>query len=356
MPGYEVHAAKLVDVPAIRRAAEKGIILDSEMSYTRDLDISRSAVLSSVLLPQRGLCTLVGRTDKQTVAGQVRIKYADHLAQIVYIAPQHDAKTNSAAWLALLDAMAQESGRRGATMLTAEVDALSPLFEILRQTGFAVYARQEIWRRFEPLAALPKLPALTGVLADETDDDTLDIQLLYSNIVPRLVQPIAVPSPESAGMVYRRDGRVQAYIAVSQGKQGIYLMPFMHPDVLGREAAAIIAGVMARIERNERAPIYVCVRRYQDWLDDSLRDLGFISWAQQAVMVRHIAAGIRQTAFALPTQAALEGIPSPITSPFHQSSLDHSTGDGSSTHGTTNYRRHSRTEADSSAASSGQTR
>lgn len=355
MSGYEVHAAKLVNVPAIRRAAEKGIVLDSELSYTRHLDISRSAVISSVLLPQRGLYTLVGKADRQTVSGQVRIKDADHLAKIVYIAPQCEAEANNTAWLALLDAMAQEAGRRGATMLTAEVDEISPLFEILRQTGFAVYARQEIWRCYTPLNMLPGLAALTGVLADETDDDTLDIQLLYSNIVPRLVQPIAVPSPESVGVVYRRDGRVQAYIAVSQGKQGIYLMPFMHPDVLGREAAAIIAGVMARIEKNERTPVYVCVRRYQDWLDDSLRDLGFESWTQQAVMVRHIAAGIRQPAFALPAQAALEGIPSTVTSPFHQSTLDHDTGDGSSTHGTTNYRRHSRTEADSSAAHSRQT-
>lgn len=88
MSGYEVHAAKLVDVPAIRRAAEKGIVLDSELSYTRHLDISRSAVISSVLLPQRGLYTLVGKADRQTVSGQVRIKDADHLAKIVYIAPQ----------------------------------------------------------------------------------------------------------------------------------------------------------------------------------------------------------------------------------------------------------------------------
>lgn len=337
MTTFDIHAAKLVDVPVVHRLAEKGTVLDSELCYTRALDHSRSAVLSSVLLPQRGLYTLVGRAERQAIVGQVRVKYADHLAQMVYLAPALEPVTDDSAWLALLDAMAHESGRRGAAMLTAEVDEVSPLFESMRHAGFAVYARQEIWRRAAPPANPPRLPPLSGDLADETDDDTLDIQLLYSNIVPRLVQPIAVPSSESAGMVYRRGGRVQAYVAVSQGRQGIYLMPFMHPDVLGREAAAIIEGVLARLDRAERTPVCVCVRRYQDWLADSLRELDFALWTQQAVMVRHIAASIRQPAFTLPARSALERMTAPVTSPFRQSRLDGESGENSPAHGTTNH-------------------
>lgn len=337
MTPCEIHSAKLVDVPVVHRLAEKGTVLDSELCYTRALDHSRSAVISSVLLPQRGLYTLVGRADRQAIVGQMRVKYADHLAQVVYLAPALEPVADDSAWLAMLDAMAHESGRRGATMLTAEVDEISPLFESMRHAGFAVYARQEIWRCAGVPGSPPRLPPLTGDLADETDDDTLDIQLLYDNIVPRLVQPIAVPSSESAGVVYRRDGRVQAYVAVSQGKHGIYLMPFIHPDVLGREAAAIIEGVLARIDRAERTPVCVCVRRYQDWLSDSLRDLDFALWTQQAVMVRHIAAVIRQPAFALPAKSALERMSAPVTSPFHQSSLDREAGDNSPAHGTPNH-------------------
>jgi hypothetical protein len=334
--GFDVHHATLVDLPTLRRMGEQSTVLESEILYTRSADLFRSGLISSVLLPSRSVYTLVGRSGRQTVAGQVRMKLADHLAQIVYVAPPLTEDDDDSAWLALFDAMVQEVGRRGATMLTAEVDEGSPLFMTMRQSNFAVYARQEIWRRVGTPPRVPRLTRLSGDLAAETDDDTMDIQLLYSNIVPRLVQPIAVPSSESEGVVYRRNGRVQAYIAVTKGRGGIYLMPFMHPDVLGREAASIIEGVMERMGRTERTPVYVCVRRYQDWLADSLRDLAFESVSQQAVMVRHIAAGIRQPSFALP-KGALEGIPTSVASPFRQSTLDPDHGERSSTHGTTNY-------------------
>jgi hypothetical protein len=340
MPGYEVHAATLVDVPLVRRLADKGMILDSELCYTRSVDGSRGGVLSSILLSQRaGVVTLVGKAEKQPVTGQFRVKVADHLAQIVYVAPYFDGEANDLAWLALLDAMSIEAGKRGATMLTAEVDEVSPLFVTMRQAGFAVYARQEIWRRERGERNTDNLPPLSGVLADETEDDTLDIQLLYANIVPRLVQPIAVPSPDSDGIVYRNNGRVQAYIAVSRGKYGTYLMPFMHPDVLGREAAAIIEGVIARLDSDkaDHTPVYVCVRRYQDWLADTLRDQGFMSWSGQAVMVRHIAAGVRQPAFALPAKRVFEAIPT-ISGSVRHFTGESEIGEKTVPYGTTNHR------------------
>lgn len=316
MRGYDVHTAKLVDIPLVRRLAEKGIMLDSELCYTRDA--GGNILFSSILLPQRGLYTLVGRAGKQQVMGQFRLKSDDHLAQIIYVAPPLEPEMLDTAWLAVMDAMAYEAGRRGAHILTAEVDEGSPLFVTMRQTGFAVYARQEIWRRGVTDEPLPE-SQLTGDLAEETDDDQMDIQLLYSNIVPRLVQAITVPSRDSKGLVYRKGNRVQAYIAVSEGKNGVYLMPYMHPDVLGREATAIIAGVIAQSARAERVPVYVCVRRYQDWLTESLSYMGFEAWTQQAVMVRHIAAGVRQTNFAPLVHKTLEAVPH--ASPINNSNL-----------------------------------
>ena len=64
----------------------------------------------------------------------------------------------------------------------------------------------------------------------------------------------------------------------------------------------------------KRVPVYVVVRRYQDWLEDALVDLGFEPWTRQAVMVRHIAAGVRQASFA-PLARNLEGVSSSIKPP-----------------------------------------
>jgi hypothetical protein len=313
----EIRAAKLVDLPFIGRV-ERGAVLDAEFAFTRTAPDPHSAVLSSIFLPQRGLHTLVGRDGRQQIVGQLRLKPADHLAQIVYMAPPLEPNADDTVWLRMMDALAAEAGRRGAHMLTAEVAEDSPLFTTMRASGFAVYARQEIWARpsDQPLPAHINPAPLT----EDTEEDSLAIQLLYSNIVPRLVQPIAVPSRDSEGLVYRHDGRIQGYIAVSEGKCGIYLMPFLHPDILFSEASAIIAGAIVLHPRADRLPVYVCVRRYQDWLEDGLVELGFKPWTQQAVMVRHIAAGVRHASFA-PISAhsrALDGIPNPIRPPTSQ--------------------------------------
>jgi hypothetical protein len=306
----ETRAVQLVDIPLVKRLVENGTVLDSEVAFTRVANSPRSALFSSFFLPQRGLHTLVARQDRHHVVGQFRLRNDESHARIVYLAPglAHDA--DNTIYLHLLDAMAAEAGRRGAQTLTAEVDEYLHLFETMRISGFAIYARQEIWQRYpdEPVD-LPDDVELT----EETDADTHGIQLLYSNIVPRLVQQIAIPPSDSRGLVYRKNDRVEGYLAVSEGRYGIYIMPYLHPDVFS-DAASVIAAAVRTCGHSGRVPIYVSVRRYQDWLEDALLDLGFEPFTRQAVMVRHIAAGIRSAAFA-PLHHRLEAIPShpPIT-------------------------------------------
>jgi hypothetical protein len=308
----QTRSVLLVDLPLVWRLVDNGMILHSEYAYTRALS-PQNVALSSLILPQRGLYTLLSRSDKHQVVGQFRMKADDQLAQIITIAPEmEDAEQDNTVWLHILDAMTQAAGKRGAHMLTAEIDESSPMFTTLRKSGFAVYARQEIWRRL-PGTPMPESIVPT-TLTKETDDDAMDIQLLYSNIVPRLVQPIAVPSGDSEGLVYRQNDRVMGYIAVSEAKHGIYLMPFLHPDILFGEASAIIAGAIAQASRADRLPVYVCVRRYQDWLEDGLATLGFDPISEQAVMVRHIAAGIRHAVFA-PLSHSLEALPQAVRPP-----------------------------------------
>lgn len=315
-PTPTTRAAKLIDIPLVRRLAEKGIVLDSELAFTRTVGGPNSAVLASILLPQRGLHTVIAGAGSGHVVGQFRLKPSEHLAQIVYIAPRLDDETPDTCWLHVLDGMAAEAGRRGAHMLTAEVDEASPLFQTMRMAGFAVYSRQEIWRR---LPGQGPQAAAVAPLTEETDADAMDIQLLYSNIVPRLVQPIAVPSSESMGLVFRQPGeRIEGYVAVSEGKYGIYVVPYLHPDISFRDVSAILAGAIARSSRgNSNTPVYICVRRYQDWLEEALVELGFELWTEQAVMVRHITAGVRQASFA-PLARTLDAMPSHVRPPTSQ--------------------------------------
>ncbi len=316
MSNDEIHAAKLVDLPLIRRLAEKGTILDSELRCTREVTGPQSVLLGSIL-PQRNFHTLVGHAGRQSIVGQFRVRSDERIAQIVYIAPDLEPHKRDTAWLDLIDAMAAEAGKRGVHMLMAEVDEESLLFVTMRSAGFAVYARQEIWRR-DP-AALPELAAVN--LSDDKDEDSGSFHSLFGAIVPRLVQPVAMPPDDCEGFVYRQNQRVQGYVSVSVGKTGIYLMPLLHPDVLYRDAKMILAGVLARVGRADRLPVYVCVRRYQDWLEDALTELGFAPCRPQALMVRHIAAGVRQAGFTS-LEHSLEAIPNAVRPPTSTSKLE----------------------------------
>jgi hypothetical protein len=298
----ETRSVTLVDIPLVKRLADKGIILESELIYTRDG--STSTALSSFLLPQRGLHTMLAKVDKYSVVGQFRLRSDNPNAQIVYIAPGLDDVEEDSAWLHMFDAMAREAGKYHAHALIAEVDEDSSLFETMRTAGFAVYARQQVWRRMPG-----ELPEAADVveLAEQTGDDWLGIQALFASTVPRLVQQISMPFENSAnGFVYRVQERVEAYVTVAEGRQGVYLVPYIHPDV-SRQAGAIFHAVLLSITRTK--PVYLCVRRHQDWLGWALEDLGFEPGARQAVMVRHITAGVRYPKFALATEYELGLLP-----------------------------------------------
>jgi hypothetical protein len=298
----DTRAAWLVDIPLVKRITEKGVVLDSELYYTRRGDGPQNALFSSLFQRQRGLYTMIARADSRQVVGQFRLK-SNH-AHAVYLAPELGEDEDDTLWLHCLDAMVAEAGKRGAHTLIAEVDENITLFKTLRTASFAIYARQEIWHHIPEDYALPDHFI---ELDEETDDDAHDITLLYCNIVPRLIQQIAGMPGNGDGLVYRKDGRVEGYIAVAEGKNGIYLMPHLHPDVFS-EATAILAGAIASMKRASKVPVYVCVRRYQDWLEEALTDLGFDICARQAFMVRHIAAGVRHAAFE-PLAKKLEAIP-----------------------------------------------
>lgn len=290
----DTRAMTLVDLPLIRRLTSSGTVLDSELGLTRDARGPHSLLLSSLVF-SRGLYTLLARAaDNQSVVGQFRYRPDDLNAHIVYIAPSLDVNAEDTLWLHVLDAMAREAGKHGAHALVAEVETSSCLFETLRSARYASYTRQTIWRR-DPV----EQPARDGAinLEDETSSDQIGILSLITCIVPPMLQQIATPPGDMPGLVYRRNGRVEAWIGISEGKQGIYLLPFIHPDVMPI-AAELIDAAIRTLERAARVPVYVCVRSYQCWLNDVLGKMGFESWVEQAVMVKQIAAGIRHPGFA----------------------------------------------------------
>ena len=288
------HSIKLLDIPLMLRLKQNAIVLHSELGLTEDARGQNSALLSSIVFP-RGLHTLLAHVANRDAVGQFRYRQEDVNAHIVYLAPTLEDDEDDAIWLHMLDAMAEQAGKNGAQTLMAEVELSHRLFETMRRAGYAVYSRQVIWRH-QP-RAVDELQRPDLRVTAETNDDQIGIAALLGCTIPRILQSVMGPSTDMDGLVYRKNGCIEAYIACSEGRDGVYLMPWLHPEALG-EAADIMAAAVLAIERSRKVPTYVCVRGYQGWLENAMLDLGFSPWLEQAVMVKHLTAGVRQTSFA----------------------------------------------------------
>lgn len=293
------------DLPLVLRLFPHGVMFDSEIALTDGARFGvGSAVLSALPFTDFSTHTFVLR-ESEGVA-QFRHRTGDYHAHITFIAPELSTPRHEDRWTTLIDAMVHMAGKRSAHSLNAEVDENSQAFVIMRRCGFAVYARQELWRR-EP-APLPV--AEMDLLRPATEADAFAINMLYANIVPRLVLQADDPPDPSRGWVYKENGRITAFIAVTEGKSGIYLQPFFHPE-MERGVGAVLTAALARCTRAERLPTYICIRRYQDWLRASLPKFDFEPLVSQAVMVKHTVARIERPAL-VPAMAGAVRLVSPI--------------------------------------------
>ena len=281
----------LVDIPRVLRLTENVTVLDSRIGCTSAPDTS-GAILAS-MMPHTSRHTLVARAHGQHAIGQFYMTPDGDHAQLAYLAPRLEVETDDSAWLLILDAMVRQAGKRGAHTLRAELDENSPLFETMRQSGFAVYARQFMYMH-QPHQELIGSDELD--LQPTDDSDATQILLIYSRTVPSLLQQVGI-LPDNHGYLYRENGQVMGYINVAEGREGVYLMPYMDHRVGSEQVAKVIITVASLIPRASKRPLTVRVRRHQGWFGSALEDMGFERVAQQAVMVRHIAAGIHSPAF-----------------------------------------------------------
>lgn len=299
----ETYVAGITDWPTVRRLVEQPVTLENESALTADIRTTSGGLLGGILLPSRGLCTVVARGDDHpTVAGQLKLRVDDSNAHVTYLAPAPDASGDDTPWLHALDALAREAGKLRAHHLIAEVEEDSPLFTTLRAAGYAVYARQTVWVRQGLANNMPS----RFRLREEAQTDVADVYSLIDATVPKMVQPVAMPAGDMPRLVYREGNRVMAYIAYSVGKRGVYVMPYLHPDTLP-DAAALIDAALQMVAPSTKLRVGVVVRRYQDWLDHAMERLGFACGAHQALMVKHLTAGVRPAAFSA-LDHRLEGV------------------------------------------------
>lgn len=281
-----------LDLPLVHRLSPMGISLDSLTTLTRGNHMVENAVWASVPLADLGTPTYVLRVGEGGYVAQFRHKAGEQHAHIVFIAPSLHAEGDADSWLRLIEAMIVAAGKRGAVTLNAEVAESDASFEVLRRAGFAVYARQTIWRR-DPQPLPTRTPELLRLPSER---DAVALNSLYLESVPRLLRQACQPPELRGALVFGRGSRLAAHITAYEGKCGIYLNVIMNPDDCQPRAADLLADALSHLPRADRLPIYINVRRHQEWLTSALERLHFVPQGNQAFMVRHTACRIEQPA------------------------------------------------------------
>ena len=305
------------DVRLVRRLTEQGVCLDAETCYTRGWHSLQSALLG-YLAPGAGTPTFVWHGDGSGGAafGQMQHRPGDDQARLLFLAPACPAAT-CPAWEALIERFIAEAGERSAHNLIANVNDNSDEFDVLRRLGFAIYARQDIWRLSGATPSVSRGESASLALRAKHSADAWGIQTLYGNVVPRLVQQVEAPPPASGhGFVLEEDGEIVALLEVSRGPLGVWCEPFLHPEAYARSAEVVRAFLRLAANGGDR-PILFCVRSYQDWLHEPLAEAGFEPAGEQAVMVKRLAVRLPEVEPSL--ISLLERSRAEVTSPLVKS-------------------------------------
>jgi hypothetical protein len=289
----------LRDWALLRRLSDEGTLLHAESALTRSCQPLRGALFNMVT---RGdAATYVWRAEGGDASGfvQLLLPPGQPHAQLLCLGatPALDLEAgegtvaNEDAWLYLLDGAVAAMGQRGVHSVIAEVEETGPELPVLRQAGFAVYTRQDIW-----CTAGPAPLARQNLLRPATELDEWDVEWLYAHTVPPLIQVVEpVPPQEGQHWVLREGDDLVAFIHLLDRRAATWMRLFVHPNAQAR-GEEIMAAATALARPQPDHPVYCCVRRYQSWLQSALTSNGYALCQSQAVMVRHVTKAIGKKA------------------------------------------------------------
>ena len=286
----------LRDLPLVRRLSERGTLLHAEAALTRRCHPLRGALLN--IVSQRDSATYIWREEKGSSAGFVQLYLPDHqpFAHLLCLGATPPGGTTAAtgsinekAWLSLLEGATVAMGRRGVHSLIAEVEESGPELSILRRAGFAVYTRQDIWVLRRPQRVDGDRPRGDALLERARSVDRWEVEWLYANTVPPLIQ-LVEPAPPKNGQIWilRETGELTAFAQIRNGSKATWIQFYIHPGA-HEQAENIVRAAVALVDGLTKGDVYCCVRRYQSWLQHALVENGLERRSSQAVMVKHIA-------------------------------------------------------------------
>lgn len=322
---------RLRDLWAIHRLQKQGVPLDLRGALLRPASPFYQTIARS--LPGFGLwsgrvMTIVVRERGRTGFVQARWRNGGIPAQdLLFIAPSLDARQGVTwLWQRLLHDLVQTGGSAGVQRLFAHLpEHRHAEVEVMRQSGFAIFAQDRLYR----LTALPaEMEKLDSQWQAQERVDDWGLTRLYTGVTPAVVQQAESMlqdssnsyaggwgSPRSGCYVLRgaNVGDVLGYLRLTKGEHGHWLKLVLHPERINHSVALLEQG-LSLMATWPRRPIYCDVRDYEGFLTDALERCGFERVMTRLLLVRHTTVSVRVKApRPLPV---LEGVPEAAPTPF----------------------------------------
>ncbi|KAA3646483.1 MAG: hypothetical protein DWQ07_09730 [Chloroflexi bacterium] len=312
-----VRPFELRDMLILNRYRDQGIFLDTIPTLTWGRVLIPMGAMLSPLSDTTGVITSLAFEDgdrRNPLVGQVAHIRNLPFARFSFLAPE--SAIESTALPALLENLVQRVGERQARSLVAEVEESTYTFEALRKAGFSIYSRQRIWK----ITSVPKMDRGETPWRRPKSEDEFAIHALYNNLVPALVQQVEPPYwDDKSGYVFYQEGELLAFVDVVSGPRGIWLQPFFHPET--DQVAERLIDLLHILKPSAKRPVYIGLRSHASWLEASLENLDVEVGPRQAVMVKRLAAGVKEFKTAPLPEIAAASTPKatmPYTKPYLQ--------------------------------------
>jgi hypothetical protein len=301
---------ELRDLPTLHRYRGRGIFLTSPATLIWGAALVPLWAVFSPFSDAVGIYTAVSNIDQQQpdrIIGQVRHIPGQEDARLTFLAPA--AAIDPGRFFELLEYLVKKLGEHKAQNLIAEVDEASDCYQMLRQAGFSIYTRQQIWQ----VTKIPKHKNDRFNWREIAPLDEFNARKLYHAVVPTLVQQVEpTPWEELRGWVLYQNGELMAYVYAIGGPRGIWVQPFIHPEM--EDIPGQFIQLLRHLRPRDRRPAYVCLRSYHGGLATHLQTLDAAVSDSQAVMVRRLTAAVKKPELArIP---AINGKTEPTT-PYH---------------------------------------
>jgi hypothetical protein len=298
------------DLTLLHGYLNRGIFLDSTRALIHGKSVIPLGALLYFLGPSTRMFTYRCSSDTQSgspLIGQLTYATGASYARLSFLAPEDAIEQGGLS--ALSDYVALQMGNKGAFHILADIDENSQVFQLLHRAGFAIYARQRIWR----LDGQPQGDQVPVPWRTILSRDAIGVRSLYCNVVPGLVQQVEpMPKKNLKGVVLYKASDAIAFVELKYGRNGIWAQPFIHPDVGDFDCSLV--NLLHELPNRGNRPLYLCVRSYQSWLESAIEAMGAQPGPVQAVMVRHLTVAQRESqAYKVP---AMNGTRAEPTAPI----------------------------------------